>query len=42
MVLSNPATLLGISPREIAHWFWVAYTDAYDRDVLRPEDRPRS
>jgi deoxyribodipyrimidine photolyase-like uncharacterized protein len=30
MVLSNLATLLGISPREIADWFWVAYTDAYD------------
>ena len=30
MVLSNLATLLGTSPREIADWFWVAYTDAYD------------
>ena len=30
MVLSNLATLLGISPREVADWFWVAYTDAYD------------
>ncbi len=30
MVLSNLATLLGISPREITDWFWVAYTDAYD------------
>ncbi len=30
MVLSNIATLLGISPRELTDWFWVAYTDAYD------------
>lgn len=30
MVLSNVATLLGVSPRELADWFWVAYTDAYD------------
>lgn len=30
MVLSNLATLLGISPRELTDWFWVAYTDAYD------------
>lgn len=30
MVISNLATLLGISPRETADWFWVAYTDAYD------------
>ena len=30
MVLSNLATLLAISPREVADWFWVAYTDAYD------------
>jgi len=30
MVLSNLATLLGISPREVADWFWAAYTDAYD------------
>ncbi len=30
MVLSNLATLLGVSPREAADWFWVAYTDAYD------------
>ena len=30
MVLANLATLLGISPREVADWFWAAYTDAYD------------
>lgn len=30
MVLSNLATLLGVEPREITDWFWVAYTDAYD------------
>jgi deoxyribodipyrimidine photolyase-related protein len=30
MVLSNLATLLGVSPRELTDWFWVAYTDAFD------------
>jgi len=30
MVLSNLATLLGVSARELADWFWVAYTDAFD------------
>ena len=30
MILSNLATLLDVSPRELADWFWVAYTDAYD------------
>lgn len=30
MVLSNLATLLDISPRELCDWFWVAYADAYD------------
>ncbi|NIT96742.1 MAG: deoxyribodipyrimidine photolyase, partial [Actinobacteria bacterium] len=30
MVLSNLATLLDVEPRELADWFWVAYTDAYD------------
>ena len=30
MVLSNWATLLGVSPRDLTDWFWVAYTDAYD------------
>jgi deoxyribodipyrimidine photolyase-related protein len=30
MVLSNLATLLAVSPRELTDWFWVAYQDAYD------------
>lgn len=30
MVLSNIATLLGVSPRELCDWFWIAYVDAYD------------
>jgi deoxyribodipyrimidine photolyase-related protein len=30
MVLSNIATLLDISPRDLTDWFWVAYQDAYD------------
>ncbi len=30
MVLSNIATLLDTSPRELTDWFWVAYADAYD------------
>jgi deoxyribodipyrimidine photolyase-related protein len=30
MILSNVATLLDVSPRELTDWFWVAYTDAYD------------
>ncbi len=30
MVLSNIATLLDVSPRELTDWFWVAYVDAYD------------
>ncbi|MEM9176656.1 MAG: cryptochrome/photolyase family protein [Myxococcota bacterium] len=30
MVLSNIATLLGLDPRELSDWFWVAYVDAYD------------
>jgi deoxyribodipyrimidine photolyase-related protein len=30
MVLCNLATLIGVSPRELTDWFWVAYTDAYD------------
>ena len=30
MVLSNLATLCGISPRELTDWFWFAYVDAYD------------
>jgi deoxyribodipyrimidine photolyase-related protein len=27
---SNIATLLGVRPRELCDWFWVAYVDAYD------------
>lgn len=30
MVLSNLATLLDLSPRELTDWFWVAYVDAFD------------
>jgi len=30
MVLANIATLLGVRPRELSDWFWVAYADAYD------------
>ncbi len=30
MVLGNLATLLGVEPRELADWFWVAYVDAFD------------
>lgn len=30
MVLSNLGTLLGVSPRALTDWFWVAYADAYD------------
>ena len=30
MILSNFATLLGVSPRDLTDWFWVAYIDAYD------------
>jgi deoxyribodipyrimidine photolyase-related protein len=30
MILSNFATLLDVSPRELTDWFWVAYIDAYD------------
>ncbi|MCW5837984.1 MAG: cryptochrome/photolyase family protein, partial [Labilithrix sp.] len=30
MVLSNVASLLDVSPRELTDWFWVAYVDAYD------------
>jgi deoxyribodipyrimidine photolyase-related protein len=30
MILSNIATLLDVSPRELTDWFWAAYTDAYD------------
>jgi deoxyribodipyrimidine photolyase-related protein len=30
MVLANLATLLGVSPRQLTDWFWVAFADAYD------------
>ncbi len=30
MILSNIATMLEVSPRELTDWFWAAYTDAYD------------
>ena len=30
MVLSNIATLLQLSPREVTDWFWVAFYDAFD------------
>ncbi|MBL8727071.1 MAG: cryptochrome/photolyase family protein [Planctomycetes bacterium] len=30
MVLGNLATLIGVSPRQLTDWFWVAYADAYD------------
>lgn len=30
MIVSNIATLLDVSPRELTDWFWVAYQDAYD------------
>lgn len=30
MVLSNIATLAGVTPRALADWFWFGYVDAYD------------
>ncbi|MCL4822018.1 MAG: cryptochrome/photolyase family protein [Vicinamibacteria bacterium] len=30
MVLANVATLLGVDPRALNEWFWVAYADAYE------------
>ena len=30
MVLSNLATLLDLSPRQLTDWFWCAYIDAFD------------
>jgi len=30
MVLANIGTLLGVSPRQLTDWFWVAFADAYD------------
>lgn len=30
MVLANIAALLDTDPRQVSHWFWVMYVDAYD------------
>lgn len=30
MVLANIATLVGVDPHALNHWFWVAYLDAYE------------
>ena len=30
MVLANIGSLVGVSPRELCDWFWVAYVDAWD------------
>ena len=30
MVISNWSMLLGLNPRDVTDWFWVAYIDAYD------------
>jgi len=30
MILANIATLLEVEPRQLADWFWVAYSDAFD------------
>ncbi len=30
MVLSNYATLAGLEPRGVSHWFWAAFVDAYE------------
>jgi len=30
MVLANLGTLLGVRPRQLTDWFWVAFADAYD------------
>lgn len=30
MVLCNYATLVGLEPRAVSHWFWAAFVDAYE------------
>jgi deoxyribodipyrimidine photolyase-related protein len=30
MVLANIGNLLGVNPRQLTDWFWVAFADAYD------------
>jgi deoxyribodipyrimidine photolyase-related protein len=30
MILANIGTLLGVTPRQLTDWFWVAFADAYD------------
>lgn len=30
MVLGNLTLLLGVAPREVSHWFWAAFVDAYE------------
>ncbi len=30
MVLCNYATLAGLNPRAVSHWFWAAFADAYE------------
>lgn len=30
MVLGNYALLSGVSPRQLSHWFWAAFVDAYE------------
>jgi deoxyribodipyrimidine photolyase-related protein len=30
MVICNYATLAGLAPREVSHWFWTAFVDAYE------------
>lgn len=50
MILANIATLFEVEPRQLADWFWVAYSDAFDwvtrvldrGDSLNPEDWPET